>query len=50
MPNLAGAKDDAPFGEVVGGKLDCDFVAGQDADVVLAHFAGDMRRHYMAVV
>src|SRR5688572_2722683 len=35
------AEDDAALGEIVGGELDLDAVAGQDADEVLAHFAGD---------
>ena len=35
------AEDDAAFGEVVGGELDLDAVAGEDADEVFAHFAGD---------
>ena len=35
------AEDDAAFGEVVGGELDLDAVAGEDADEVFPHFAGD---------
>lgn len=39
---LAHAEDDATFGEVVGGELYGHFVAAEDADVVLAYFAGDV--------
>ena len=35
-------EDDAAAGQVVGGKLDLDLVAGKDADEMLAHFAGDV--------
>ena len=36
------AEDDSAAGEVVGGEFDFDFVAGEDADEMLAHFAGDV--------
>src|SRR5690606_18558124 len=39
----AGAVGDATLGEVVGGQLDLDLVTGEDADVVLAHLARDVR-------
>lgn len=35
------AEDDSPFGQVVGGEFDLDTVAGEDADEMFAHFAGD---------
>ena len=38
----ASAIDDAALGQIVGGHLDGDLVAGEDADVVLAHLARDM--------
>jgi GNAT superfamily N-acetyltransferase len=41
---------DAAAGEVIGGQLDGDPVTGQDADVVLAHLAGDVTEHHVAVV
>jgi tetratricopeptide (TPR) repeat protein len=34
-------EDNPPFGEIVGGKLYLHAVAGEDADEMLAHFAGD---------
>jgi hypothetical protein len=40
---------DAPLGEVVGRKLQRDAVAGQDADVVLAHLAGAVGDQAVAV-
>lgn len=40
---------DAAAGEVVGRKLDLDPVAGQDADVELAHFAGNVGQHFVTV-
>src|SRR5882724_571188 len=44
------AEDDPTLGEVVGREFDRDPVAGQDADVVLAHAAGDVGEYHMAVV
>lgn len=41
---------DAAFAEVVGRHFDIDFVAGQDADAVFAHFSRCMREHFMPVV
>ena len=41
----AAAVDDAALGQIVRRHLDGDLVAGEDADVVLAHFPGDMRSH-----
>ena len=38
------------LGEVVGGELDLHAVAGQDADEVLAHLAGDVRQHLVLVL
>src|SRR6185503_13849919 len=46
----ARAVDDAAFREVVRRQFDGDGVAFQDADVVLAHLAGDVRRHDVAVL
>src|SRR6476659_6789373 len=42
--------DDATPGEVVGGKLDEHLVAGQDADEVLPHLAGDVGEDLMLVL
>src|SRR5262245_42258400 len=42
---LAETECDAAACEVVRGELDLDPVAGQDADVVLAHLPGDRREH-----
>lgn len=39
---LSGAKGDAAFGKIVWSKLYRDLVTGKNADVILAHFAGDM--------
>src|ERR1051325_4204304 len=41
---------DAPAVEIVGRELDLDPVAGQDADVVPAHLAGDVAKHLVPVV
>ena len=41
---------DAAFGQVVGGELNTHLVTGQDANVVLAHFAGDMSDHNMSII
>ena len=41
---------DTTTGEVVGGELDLDLVAGKDADVVHAHLAADVREHLMTVL
>ena len=48
-PRLSPAVGDAALAEVVGGDLDGDAVAAQDADVVLAHLAGDVGGHDVAV-
>ena len=37
--SLAISIRDAPFGEIVGGHFDFDFVAGQDPNVEFAHFS-----------
>ena len=42
---LSAAVDDAALGQVVRRHLDGDLVAGEDADVVLAHLSGDVRGH-----
>src|SRR5688572_31843129 len=41
---------DATLGQVVGGHFDLHLVAGQDADVVLAHPPGDMGNDLVAVL
>src|SRR5690606_26233074 len=46
----AGAVSDAAVGEVVRRQLDGDRVAGEDTDVMLAHLAGDVSGHDMAVL
>jgi hypothetical protein len=46
---LAVTEGDAAAGEVVGGELDGDAVAGEDADVVLAHLAGEVTEDGVAV-
>lgn len=46
---LSGAIHNASLGQVVGRKFNRDLVAGEDADIVLAHLAGDMGRHGMTV-
>ena len=40
------AEDDSASGEVVGGEFDFDFVAGEDADEMLAHFSGDVAEDF----
>ncbi len=45
----AGAVNDATFGEIVGRQFDGHFIAGQDADVVLAHLAGNVRGHGVTI-
>ena len=42
------AVGDAALGQVVGGHLDRDLVAGQDSNVVFTHLAGNMGRDDMA--
>ena len=46
---LLGAPGDAPLGEIVGGNFHRYLIAGQDADVVHAQLAGDMRQDDVAV-
>src|SRR5665811_2155075 len=48
-PLLEPVRDPASA-EVVGRQLHLDLVAGQDADVVHAHLAGDMGEHFVVVV
>src|SRR5215472_3221968 len=45
----ATAKDDAALAQVVGSQFHGYGVTGQDADVMLAHLAGDVGRHHMAI-
>ena len=40
----------ASFREVVGGEFHGDLVSGEDADEMHAHFSGDMRDDFMAVL
>ena len=42
-------EDNAGLGEVVGRHFHRHFVAGQDLDVVLAHFPGDVAEHFVPV-
>src|SRR5690606_24704026 len=37
------------FAQVVGGQLHLNLVAGQNADVVLTHLAGNMSRYYVPI-
>src|SRR5690606_39444936 len=48
--NSADAEGDACLRQVVWSHFDLDLVAGQDADVVLAHLARNMSRYHVAVV
>src|SRR5690606_6646233 len=47
---LPAAVDDAALAQIVGSQLDGDTVAGQDANVVLTHLAGDVRSHDVTVL
>src|SRR5580658_4521061 len=47
---LAAAVDDAALGQVVGGHFHGDRIAGEDANVVFAHLARDVRGHDVAVL
>ena len=49
MPS-ATAKDDAALAQIVGSQFHGHGVTGQDTDVVLAHLAGDMGRHHVAIL
>src|SRR5574337_1613582 len=49
-PGLLAAVGDAAFGQVVGREFDGNAVAGEDADVVLAHAPGDVGEDHMPVV
>src|SRR5436190_12635197 len=44
------AKGDSTAGQVVGRELHLDLVAGENADVVLAHLSGDRREDVVAAV
>src|SRR6056297_1302542 len=46
---LVPIRDPTP-GEVVGGEFHLHLVAGEDADVVHAHLAGDVRQDFVPVV
>ena len=46
---LAVAEGDPAPRQIVGGELDGDAVPGEDADVVLAHFAAEIAEHLMLV-
>src|SRR5262245_4048839 len=48
--SLLHPKGDSAAGEVIGRELDLDAIAGEDADVVLAHLPGDAGEDGMAVV
>jgi len=45
----ATAVNDSTFGQIVGGQLNSHLIARQDANVVLAHFAGDVRGYGVTV-
>ena len=47
--SLAISIRDAPFGEIVGCQFDRDPVAGENADVMLPHFAGNVRHNDMTI-
>ena len=40
---------DATLGQIVRRQFDGDGVTGENPDIVLAHFAGNMRGHHMTV-
>ena len=44
------AERNATLGQVVRGHLERDFVAGEDADVVFAHFPGGISDHVVTIV
>ena len=44
------AKGNATLGQVIGRQLNLYLVTGEDADVVLAHLAGDMGRDNVTIV
>src|SRR5262245_62727025 len=48
--SLLHSKGDSAAGEVIGRELDLDTIAGEDADVVLAHLPGDTSEDGMAIV
>ena len=48
--SLLHPEGDSAAGEVVGRELDLDTIAGEDADVVLAHLPGDTSEDAMAIV
>src|ERR1700760_863700 len=50
LGRLAAAVDDATLGQVVGSHLYGHRVPGEDADVVLAHFARDVCGHDVTVL
>src|SRR6185437_13210738 len=49
LDRLLVAIDDAAARQIVGRKLDCDAIASENADKILAHLAGDMGEHLMLV-
>src|SRR6476659_6449491 len=48
--SLLHPEGDSAAGEVIGRELDLDTIAGEDADVVLAHLPGDTSEDAMAIV
>jgi hypothetical protein len=46
---VGAAEGDPSFAEIVRGEFHRDFIAGQNADVIFAHLAGDVRRNYVTV-
>ena len=49
IARLLGTKHDTAFGKVVRRKLHGDLVARKNANVVHAHFPGDMAKNHMPV-
>jgi hypothetical protein len=44
------AKGDSPFGQIVGGEFEGDFVAGQNADTIPAQAASQVGQHNAVVI
>jgi len=49
LNGLSVAEGDTAFGQIVGGKLQCDPVTGQNADAVSPETASQMRQHNAVV-
>ena len=44
------AKSDAAFGQIVGGKFQCDPVACQDANAITPQATGQMRQNHSVMI